>query len=334
MGLVLLALLALLPGAVMAQTNRTPILRGVLQSDLDGGGKAITNLMMRGAGARRAEPWWQSGDASTHDAELQYNFGPTNLGNILQYIDKGPCAGKIFYWGDQHLAAQSIRVGGALAGNSCPRITLAVLDQDGEEYVTWAYNTNAFQLHFGYDAIIINIAQGNNTNHNLTFGSVEGTNTLAGTNLFLGGAVYLPDPLAANGRMLAFHTEESDGERNLVIGNGSDGTVMNSALAVNAQLTASSLSVGGLPVQKILGTTSTIDFGSTSAQSSSDSSGITLTGAAVGDAVFVGGPAAPNVNTCFTGYVSATDTVKVRFNNYSSGAVDPASATFRVYVFH
>ena len=52
----------------------------------------------------------------------------------------------------------------------------------------------------------------------------------------------------------------------------------------------------------------------------------------VGDTVSLGLPASPDANGCFTAWVSAADTVTVRFNNYSSGAIDPASATYRVDV--
>jgi hypothetical protein len=74
----------------------------------------------------------------------------------------------------------------------------------------------------------------------------------------------------------------------------------------------------------------TLDFGSTSAQTSADLT-ITVTGAAVGDIVIVGNPSA-DANSCYTAWVSATNTVTVRFNNYSSGSIDPASGTFKVYV--
>jgi hypothetical protein len=77
----------------------------------------------------------------------------------------------------------------------------------------------------------------------------------------------------------------------------------------------------------------TLDFGNTSAQNSADLT-ITVTGAASGDVVSLGVPnASVNANTCFTAWVSATDTVTVRFNNYSSGAIDPASGTFKIKVF-
>ena len=76
----------------------------------------------------------------------------------------------------------------------------------------------------------------------------------------------------------------------------------------------------------------TLDFGNTSAQNSSDLT-VTVTGAADGDVVSLGVPnGSVNANTCFTAWVSATNTVTVRFNNYSSGAVDPASGTFKIKV--
>lgn len=77
----------------------------------------------------------------------------------------------------------------------------------------------------------------------------------------------------------------------------------------------------------------TLDFGNTSAQNSADLT-ITVTGAATGYVVSLGVPnGSVSANTCFTAWVSATDTVTVRFNNYSSGAIDPSSGTFKVKVF-
>lgn len=81
----------------------------------------------------------------------------------------------------------------------------------------------------------------------------------------------------------------------------------------------------------ILSASATLDFGNTTTNTSGDLT-ITVTGAAVGDPVFLGLPAAPDANTCFTAWVSATNTVTVRFNNYSAGNVNPASGTYRVAV--
>ena len=76
----------------------------------------------------------------------------------------------------------------------------------------------------------------------------------------------------------------------------------------------------------------TLDFLSTNAQNSRDMT-IAVTGAADGDVVSLGVPnAAVNANTCYTAWVSAANTVTVRFNNYSNGTVDPASGLFKVFV--
>ena len=76
----------------------------------------------------------------------------------------------------------------------------------------------------------------------------------------------------------------------------------------------------------------TLDFASTNAQLSADLT-ITVTGAADGDVVSLGVPnAAVNANTSYSAWVSAANTVTVRFNNYSSGTVDPASGLFKVFV--
>jgi hypothetical protein len=76
----------------------------------------------------------------------------------------------------------------------------------------------------------------------------------------------------------------------------------------------------------------TLDFPNTLAQTSSDLT-ITLTGAVDGDAVVLGVPnAAVNGNSNYFAWISAANTITVRFNNYSSLAINPASATFKVTI--
>ena len=76
----------------------------------------------------------------------------------------------------------------------------------------------------------------------------------------------------------------------------------------------------------------TLDFPSTTTLLSADLT-ITVTGSADGDVVSLGVPnAAVNANTSYSAWVSAANTVTVRFNNYSSGTVNPASGTFKVFV--
>jgi len=83
---------------------------------------------------------------------------------------------------------------------------------------------------------------------------------------------------------------------------------------------------------KTITTTATLDFPGTGAQSSSDLT-VTLNGAVTGDVVAIG-PASASMaaNSCFTAWVSAANTVTIRFNNYSTATLDPASGSFRVSV--
>jgi hypothetical protein len=77
--------------------------------------------------------------------------------------------------------------------------------------------------------------------------------------------------------------------------------------------------------------TATLDFANTAAGAISDLT-VTVTGAVVGDVVAIGAPSIPNKGTYF-GYVSATNTVTVRFaNNDLTTAKDPSSGSFKVRV--
>lgn len=89
----------------------------------------------------------------------------------------------------------------------------------------------------------------------------------------------------------------------------------------------------GLELAAILATRATLDFPNTGAQLSADLT-VTVPGAALNDVVSIGVPnGSVNANSCFTAWVSAANTVTCRFNNYSAGAIDPASGSFTVSVF-
>jgi hypothetical protein len=76
-----------------------------------------------------------------------------------------------------------------------------------------------------------------------------------------------------------------------------------------------------------------IDFAATT-NTTLDSSGVTVTGAAVGDVCIVGVPTAAAVTgASFTCYVSASNTAKVRLAAQGT-SIDPASGTFNVRTFH
>lgn len=75
--------------------------------------------------------------------------------------------------------------------------------------------------------------------------------------------------------------------------------------------------------------TATLDFSSISAGASQELT-VTVTGAAVGNVVILGAPAAIETGLVWNGYVSATNTVKVRISNITGSSINPASASWRV----
>jgi len=86
-------------------------------------------------------------------------------------------------------------------------------------------------------------------------------------------------------------------------------------------------------VARTLTGSATLDFPNTAAFSFSDLT-ITVTGAAAGDVAVVG-PAAASIpnNTLYFAWVSAANTVSIRFINNNLIASNPASGTFKVMVF-
>jgi hypothetical protein len=96
------------------------------------------------------------------------------------------------------------------------------------------------------------------------------------------------------------------------------------------------VSSGGVryTMAKVLTGSATLDFGATAAGAKTDLT-VTVTGAAVGDVANVGVDltTVSVTNGTWTAYVSATDTVTVRFaNNDLTTAQNPASATYKVTV--
>jgi predicted RecA/RadA family phage recombinase len=81
----------------------------------------------------------------------------------------------------------------------------------------------------------------------------------------------------------------------------------------------------------ILTATGTLDFASIATTASADLT-IAVPGAAVGDTVELGLPAAPAAGLGFLAFVSAADTVTVRAMNITGTGVDAASASYRVAV--
>jgi hypothetical protein len=61
---------------------------------------------------------------------------------------------------------------------------------------------------------------------------------------------------------------------------------------------------------------------------------VSVTGAALSDVVSIGIPnsSMPAANLNYTAWVSATNTVTIRFNNSSGIAQDPDSGNFKIFV--
>lgn len=78
----------------------------------------------------------------------------------------------------------------------------------------------------------------------------------------------------------------------------------------------------------------TLNFASTGPGASSDLT-VSLTGAVSGDIVAIGVPNGSTLsNGLFTAWVSASNTVTVRFsNNDLFSSLDPASGVFKVFIF-
>lgn len=93
------------------------------------------------------------------------------------------------------------------------------------------------------------------------------------------------------------------------------------------------VAVAHYTIAKTLTSTATLDFGSTTAGTATDLT-ITVTGAALGDVCEIGVPDGSTLaDGSFSSWVSASNTVKIRFTNNSlTLALDPASGTFRATV--
>lgn len=123
----------------------------------------------------------------------------------------------------------------------------------------------------------------------------------------------------------------SDGSRVITLAGGYFGGTLEAAGTVFADVGIVIGSSG--TITNSLNGSAVVDFAATT-NTTLDSSGITVTGAATGDVCIVGAPTAAAVaGATFTCYVSATSTVKVRLTAQGT-SIDPASGTFNVRTFH
>lgn len=154
----------------------------------------------------------------------------------------------------------------------------------------------------------------------------------------VGKAIYQTGANAVSNYLgkVAFGSLSAPSQAIHVTGNSQfDGAIMpnGNAGTTGQELVSQGAGVAPVWTTNILKASATLDFPSTNNHENSDLT-VTVTGAAIGDGVSLGvGTLAVSAHSCFTAWVSATNTVTVRFNHYgTSGATDPASDTFKVIV--
>jgi len=107
------------------------------------------------------------------------------------------------------------------------------------------------------------------------------------------------------------------------------------ALSTTAPGTGQILEFNGteyVPVTRQIKSTNTLNFASTLSATSSDLTA-NVVGAAVGDPVLLApGLSSILANSNYTAWVSATNTVTIRFNNYSTSTIDPVSSSFQIVI--
>lgn len=91
------------------------------------------------------------------------------------------------------------------------------------------------------------------------------------------------------------------------------------------------IAVNNLIGLRVFTATETLDFGSIASLASEDLT-VTVTNAAINDSVSLGLPT-PTAGIVFQGFVSAVDTVTIRATNITGGAINPASAIYKIIVF-
>lgn len=140
---------------------------------------------------------------------------------------------------------------------------------------------------------------------------------------------------AAAQNTLRIHGSNLAGAKYLSLSHdGTDAVISASSGTVKVTTGGLTIGTGGSSVSKVLSATATLDFADTAPQATTDLT-ITVTGAVDGNIVVMGiVNASQPAGACdFRAWVSAADTVTVRFtNNNLVGNINPASGTFRATV--
>jgi hypothetical protein len=112
----------------------------------------------------------------------------------------------------------------------------------------------------------------------------------------------------------------------------SDATSKRSGIRIESNGSEALIAIGGgTQFKSILSATAVIDFGPIDPGNLEDQT-IIVTGAAVGDSVFLGAPTSVPAGLTWNWFISAANTVTIRMQNWSAFSVNPPSATWRATV--
>lgn len=182
---------------------------------------------------------------------------------------------------------------------------------------------------------------GNSFGGAMTLGSNDGnmlnleTNGSTRLNITSGGLVFVGGATTPTARL---HIAAGSASANTAPLKFNSGAVMSAVEAGAVEYDGTNLhlsnAVRRYRLTRSLIASATLNFPSTAASSTSDLT-ITVTGAASGDAVSISVPnGSVLANSSYSGWVSAADTVTIRFANHQAvGALDPASGTFYAVAF-
>lgn len=181
------------PGAVSTNVSGSDYtVTSIPQSSGKGTNATFYFSSATGGNPTNKAPYWVGAMGSSFDSAswilnphpVPTNFVGASFLTIVNVDNKPQPAGLIYYWGDQTIGAQSIRIGDSDAGQQDARFTIGFLNSGGDEDHTVKVHTNDIQVYTS-GALIRDVVRWDSSTYGLTYGATNGINTLAGTNITL-----------------------------------------------------------------------------------------------------------------------------------------------------
>jgi len=261
-----------------------------------------------------------SGAPVTTPTSWGYLSNGTNLNNTFEYFSSATAGGSTYYSANSYQTVFTDPNDGNYYYYQIGSATDAgKMEKDGSLYKVFAVN----DFIADGDA---SVYPDNSTVTPKSFAyTALRTDTKGTTTAEIVGIVH--HALDASGRIIHSWTDDTNAEMASVKVDAAKYEITSPLVDLNGDV---KLGVNGSPLTSVLAATATLNFPSTS---SYEDLTVTVTGAAVGDVVSVG---VPNdcmfSHTLYFGWVSATDTVTVRFLVVGAGPHNPPSSTFKVLV--